>query len=168
MANFFGLDALSQALALPFRRACDPCASKALASAFEEAQLFGITRSANTYPLGSDVILKFSDSTVYAHSAVLRARSPFFEALFDEPAWTARRWSDEGLVEVNLRHMRWRVMEFVLRWIYEGGGEELFERLEFVQSMDEVLGFMFEVMGTAVSSLLIPSFVFGLIAYRTE
>ena len=30
-------------------------------------------------------------------------------------------------------------MEFVLWWVYEGGNEELFDRLEFVQSADEVL-----------------------------
>lgn len=48
-------------------------------------------------------------------------------------------------------------MEFVLRWVYEGGREELFDRLEFVQDVGEVLGFLFEVMGTAVSSELIPN-----------
>ena len=129
LAKIFKLELLSQALALPFRCACYPCAAKVLASAFGEAQLLGVTRSANTHPLGPDVILKLSDNTVYAHSAVLPARSPFFEALFDEPAWTIHRWSSEGLVEASLRHMRWRVMEFVLRWVYWGAGrgdEELF------------------------------------------
>ena len=40
-----------------------------------------------------------------------------------------------------------------------GGGvvRSFFGRLEFVQSMDEGLGFLFEVMGTAVSSEFIPS-----------
>ena len=40
-----------------------------------------------------------------------------------------------------------------------GGGvvRSFFGSLEFVQSVDEVLGFLFEVMGTAVSSELIPN-----------
>ena len=35
--------------------------------------------------------------------------------------------------------------------------KSFFGRLEFVQSVDEVLGFLFEVMGTAVNSELIPN-----------
>ena len=93
LAKIFKLELLSQALALPFRRLCDPRATKALTSAFREAQLPGATRSANTHPLGLDAILKLSDNTVYAHSTILCTRSPFFEALFDEPAWMIRRRS---------------------------------------------------------------------------
>lgn len=47
IGEFFQVESLTQALALPFRCTCDPCTAKALAIAFGEARLFGATKGAN-------------------------------------------------------------------------------------------------------------------------
>ena len=81
------------------------------------------------------MVLCLADRDVHCHSAVLRARSPFFRAFFDEDAWTVNRWErghgerGEGVVvRVLLRHMSWRPVEYVVRYMY-GGDVEMFDVL---------------------------------------
>ena len=76
-----------------------------------------------------DVILELADRTVYCHSAVLRARSDFFAAFFGDEDWTRNRWTPDGTIVVQLRHMKWRSMEFVLRFMYAGEDVEMFDSL---------------------------------------
>ena len=76
-----------------------------------------------------DVILELADKTVYCHSAVLRARSEFFAAFFDDEDWTRKRWTPEGTVVVYLKHMNWRSMEFVLRFLCAGEDAEMLDSL---------------------------------------
>lgn len=78
--------------------------------------------------LRPDVVLLLGDRQVSAHSVVLRARSPFFKAFFDEEVWTVNRWTEEGTLKVDLRHLSWRAMRFVVRYLYGGEGE-MFEVL---------------------------------------
>jgi hypothetical protein len=104
-------------------------------------------------PIAPDVVLRLADIDVRVHSLVLRARSPLFAALFDDPDWTARRWTPEGTIEINMRHLTWRQTEHVLRWICAGEEEEMFERLDDLQSIEDVLDFMFDVKAAAVRAL---------------
>ncbi|KAH9055770.1 regulator of chromosome condensation 1/beta-lactamase-inhibitor protein II [Lactarius vividus] len=60
---------------------------------------------------------------------VLRARSPFFEVFFADEDWTADRWEAEGTLRVDLRHLEWRSMQYVLRFMCCGEEAEMFERL---------------------------------------
>lgn len=76
-----------------------------------------------------DVILELADRTIHCHSTVLRARSEFFAALFDDEDWTRNRWTPEGNVVVYLKHMRWRPTEFVLRYLCAGEDVEMFDSL---------------------------------------
>lgn len=76
-----------------------------------------------------DVVLELADETIHCHSAVLRARSEFFAALFDDEDWTRKRWTPEGTVVLDLKHMNWRSMEFVLRFLCAGGDVEMFDSL---------------------------------------
>ncbi|KAF9441684.1 hypothetical protein P691DRAFT_812198 [Macrolepiota fuliginosa MF-IS2] len=105
-----------------------------------------------------DVVLELEDRKVFTHSAILRSRSEFFQSFFDEPDWTKKRWDtgEDGnmVVRINLRHLNWRVMEFVLRFACCGSDMELFETLEFVKNVDEVVEFMFEIMSAANELLL--------------
>lgn len=154
LAKLLKLDALEVMLALPFKRACPPRAVRDWELVFDRAQEIGQSSSNSGMPadpLAPDVVIHLADYEVYAHSAILRSRSPFFVGFFDEPAWTERRWLEDGMIHLNMRHMQWRTVQYAAKWIYEGGGEELFQKLEFVQSVDEVLDFMFEVMDVAVS-----------------
>jgi len=76
-----------------------------------------------------DVVLELADETVYCHSAVLRARSEFFAAFFDDEDWTRKRWTPEGTVVLDLKHMNWKPMEFVLRYLCAGDDAEMFDSL---------------------------------------
>ena len=76
-----------------------------------------------------DVVLELADKTVYCHSAILRARSEFFAAFFDDDDWTRKRWTPEGTIVVYLKHMNWRPMEFVLRFLCAGEDAEMFDSL---------------------------------------
>ena len=76
-----------------------------------------------------DVVLELADKTVYCNSAVLRTRSEFFAAFFDDEDWTRKRWTPEGTIVVYLKHMNWRPMEFVLRFLCAGEDAEMFDSL---------------------------------------
>lgn len=76
-----------------------------------------------------DVVLELADRRVHCHSTILRARSEFFAAFFDCEDWTRNRWTPEGKVVVDLKHMKWRPMEFVLRFLCAGEDVEMFDSL---------------------------------------
>ena len=78
--------------------------------------------------LGADVVLCLADRDVLCHSTVLRARSPLFRAFFDEDEWTKQRWANDGTVRVQFKHLKWRPMEYVMRYFY-GGDMEMFDTL---------------------------------------
>ena len=68
-------------------------------------------------PLAPDIVLQLADRGVSCHSVILRSRSPFFAAFFDGKDWTSKRWTPEGTVVVNLKHMKWRAVEAVLKYL---------------------------------------------------
>ena len=79
------------------------------------------------FTIPCDLILRLSAHLVYCSSAVLRARSPFFEALLNDPDWTRKRWQPietaHGTINtlvINLDHLEWRSMEYVLRFMCNG------------------------------------------------
>ncbi|GJE99529.1 BTB/POZ domain-containing protein [Phanerochaete sordida] len=103
--------------------------------------------------LRPDVVLLLADREVGAHGAVLRARSPLFVAFFGERAWKARRWTCGGTLRVDLRHMRWREVPYVLRYLY-GAEEEVFDAMEDVGSAVELVDAVFGAMAVANELLL--------------
>jgi hypothetical protein len=80
-----------------------------------------------------DVVLRLADREVWTHSFVLRARSPFFESFFSDEEWTQDRWEGfgegNGYLRVDLSHLEWRSVQYVLRYICCGEEVEMFERL---------------------------------------
>ncbi|KAI0291504.1 hypothetical protein B0F90DRAFT_1823827 [Multifurca ochricompacta] len=105
-----------------------------------------------------DVVLRLADRDVWCHSLVLRARSPFFEAFFADEEWTVDRWEGDGSLSVNLSHLEWRSMQYVLRFMCCGEEAEMFERLDFVESIDQFLDLLFDVM-FAANELLLDRFL---------
>lgn len=101
-------------------------------------------------PLTPDIVLVLGDRDVPCHSTVLRSRTDFFTAFFGSEDWTKNRWTTEGTIRVDLKHLRWDVMKFVVQYIY-GGDIELFDRLEFVKTSEELVEFMVQIMAAAVS-----------------
>ncbi|THH16852.1 hypothetical protein EW146_g3853 [Bondarzewia mesenterica] len=159
------LQGLSRALDLPnvgdvtclaSKRNPEPTLNRHMGALFaisQDAPMPGAMNGTRS-PLAHDVVLELADRQVFCHSTVLRARTPFFGCFFDDPDWAAQRWSSEGVISVNLQHLNWRAMEYVLRFICCGEEDEMFERLDFIDSVDGFLNFMFEVMSDANELLL--------------
>ncbi|KAI0091451.1 hypothetical protein BDY19DRAFT_1030603 [Irpex rosettiformis] len=103
--------------------------------------------------LATDVVLVLVDKEVPCHSVILRARCPLFRAMFDEDVWTVGRWSREGVIRIEFRHMRWAVVKYVVRFLY-GEDREIFDVLETVKSAEELIEFMIDVMAVANELLL--------------
>ncbi|KAF7363815.1 hypothetical protein MSAN_01039400 [Mycena sanguinolenta] len=155
LARVLNLPLLAQALESPAKRVAAPSVVRDMEQLFRAVQLDPNTKSdLAKSPIAADVVLQLADRDVHCHSTVLRARSPVFASFFDEADWTAKRWEVDGTVKVNLKHMRWHVMEYVLKHMCCGGDAEIFENLEFARSVDEILEFMFDVMAAATELLL--------------
>lgn len=99
-----------------------------------------------------DVTILLSDRQVSCNSVILRARCPFFEAMFEDRDWTLNR-KGEGAVVVRMTHLKWTPMKLVFRWMYEGVEDDLFDYLH-QDTLDEFLDFVFEVMAAATELLL--------------
>ncbi|KAF8810432.1 hypothetical protein BYT27DRAFT_7186506 [Phlegmacium glaucopus] len=159
------LPSLSAALEPPAKRAPLPSMRRDMSKVFEfvqpkEGETQGVSAamplpfSFISSPLAPDVVLELADKDVYCHSVVLRARSPFFASFFGLEDWTIKRWNADGTIRVNMRHLKWHTMQFVLRFMCCGDDIEMFHTLDFVNSVDELIGFMFEVLACANELLL--------------
>ena len=75
---------------------------------------------------GCDVSVLLADRQIACSSVILRARCPFFEAMFADSDWTAARLG-EGRVTIHMEHLKWRPMNMVFRFIHEGLADDLFD-----------------------------------------
>lgn len=137
LAAVLHLPSLSTALEPPVKRAPSPSMRRDMGKVFElvqhkDGETEGVLE-AKLLPLSSplvpDVVLELADKDVYCHSVILRARSPFFASFFGLEDWTVKRWNAEGMIRVNMRHLNWHVMRFVLRFMCCGDGIEMFHTL---------------------------------------
>ncbi|KIK67885.1 hypothetical protein GYMLUDRAFT_36681 [Collybiopsis luxurians FD-317 M1] len=104
-----------------------------------------------------DVVLQLAEGhEIFTYSTILRARSAYFEDFLGEDAWTRERRGDGRLLKVDLQHLKPRVMAYVLQWLCCGQSEGLFGSLEFADTVDAVLEFLFEVIAVANELLLFP------------
>ncbi len=74
------------------------------------------------------MILILADKEVSCQSVILRARCPFFEAMFADSDWTLARQND-GNVVIRMDHLKWRPMKLVFKFIHEGKEDDLFDYL---------------------------------------
>lgn len=164
LARILDLHFLVQALEPPVKRIPAPSMACAVTDLFNAVQRPISKRSI----LAHDVVLQLADKDVLCHSVILRARSAFFADFFDGDDWTAKRWDAHGVVTIDMKHLKWHVMEYVLWFMCCGGDKEIFDTLgmnvcpgnisvtkmpcpvDFINSIDEVLDFMFDVMAAAV------------------
>ena len=180
LAAVLHLPSLSAALEPPVKRTPSPSMRRDMGKAYElvqhkdgdtqgvlDANLLHLSLVPS--PLISDVVLELADKDVYCHSVILRARSPFFAGFFGLEDWTVKRWSADGMIRVNMCHLNWHVMRFVLRFMCCGDGIEMFHTLgaylflsssalvhwsfsvDFIDSVEDLIVFMFEVLASAVS-----------------
>ncbi|KAG5646993.1 hypothetical protein DXG03_001717 [Asterophora parasitica] len=151
LADLLELPSLTGTLESPVKSPPAPTLAAAMERLFTSSQTCADRRS----ELAPDVVLQLSDRDVHCHSTILRARSEFFADFFDEEeVWTAKRWDVNGVIRVDMKHLNWRVMDFLLRFMCFGAEEEMFSSLEFAITVDEVLEFMFNVMAAATELLL--------------
>lgn len=172
LARILDLHLLAEVLAAPVKRMPSASMTRDMVRLFQRRQdnpTCNREKGSMGNPLAYDVVLQLADRDVYTHATVLRARSSFFAAFFNDNDWTARRWSEDGTITVNLKHMKWRVMDFVLRFMCCGEDIEMFDCLgtsysirafslaqcghhvpENIRSGDEFVDFMFEIMAAAV------------------
>ena len=126
LAAVLHLPSLSSALEPPVKRAPSPSMRSDMGKVFElvqpkDGEAQGVLESKLlplSSPLVPDVVLELVDKDVYCHSVILRARSPFFSSFFGLEDWTVKRWNADGMItRVNMRHLNWHVMQFVLRFM---------------------------------------------------
>lgn len=152
LADALALPDMAQALEGAFKRDVRQTLARDLGRVEAEVCEGAVAPDAKD-PLRPDVVLLLADRDVPAHSVVLRARSPFFRAFFDEAVWTENRWTAEGTLRIDLRHMRWREVQYVVRYLY-GADMELFDALDDVANVDELVESVFGVMAAANELLL--------------
>lgn len=147
LAQLLDLPRLARALESPSKRA--PEASLAT----DLRLLYGLKGEAYNLRLRPDVVLQFADHDVWCHSEVLRCRTNYFAAFFDEAVWTAGRRDAKGLVTIDMGSFNWDVMQYVLKFIF-CGEDGLFGEFEFADSVDQLIEFLFEVVSAANELLL--------------
>jgi inhibitor of Bruton tyrosine kinase len=113
------LDTFADALRVAVRRELSPSLNVHFRAIFDSPQSVSLP----------DVVLRLADRDVWSHSLVLRARSPFFESFFLDEEWTSDRWEKDGTLLVDLHHLEWHSMQYVLRFMCCGEEAEMFERL---------------------------------------
>lgn len=155
LARILDLQLLSKALRSPGKRIPTPSQAEDFRLLYERTQLTGrLRKNTKEDPLAPDVALHLADQViVWSHSVVLQARCQFFASFFEDSAWTSKRRDKSGIIDIDLEHLNWQVMQYVVRWMCYGD-ENLFESLDFVQEVDDVLSFMFSVLSAANELLL--------------
>ncbi|KAM3419009.1 hypothetical protein BST61_g4965 [Cercospora zeina] len=110
----------------------------------------------------ADIIVELEDDEeIKLHSALVRARCPFFEGLFmgrSHGAWIAGR-ADGDHVRVDLKHVSAKTFNMVLRHIYCESGVELFDDIvstdadDFLDTVTDVLSCANELMLDRLSQI---------------
>ncbi|KAG8693907.1 hypothetical protein FRC09_010195, partial [Ceratobasidium sp. 395] len=121
LARVLDLQALLYAVETVGKRKPTPTLVADLSHLFDSSQISGQSI------LPHDISLELADRSILCHSVILRARSPFFAAFFDEQEWTRKRWNDNGVICVDLKHLEWKAMQYVVRYMCCGAGDELFD-----------------------------------------
>lgn len=133
LAKMLGLPVVLTAMETSVRREPTPTMAMDMQKLFDAAQICTTTKEkptpASTSPISPDVVLQLADRDVFCHSVVLRARSALFESFFDLDDWSAKRWDENGMIRVNMRHLKWHAMRFVLGFMCGGGDVEMFRAL---------------------------------------
>lgn len=150
LAEILDLPTLASALESPVKRAPISSLGGAMQQLFQSVQITGLHSLLQQSVLAPDIKIQLADRDVFCHSTILRARSAFFADFFDQEDWTVKRWDVNGVITIDMKHLSWRVMEYVFRFMC-WGEEDMFISLDFINSVDEVLEFMFDTIAAAVS-----------------
>lgn len=114
------------------------------------------------FELDADLLIELaSGESIRVHSPIMRARCPFFEALYGGGAsgrWLlGRRGDGENLIKVNMKHVEKPVMQMVINWLYTDWGLAGFDGVRVGverAKVDEYLDFIIDVMSVANELML--------------
>jgi len=143
-AQLLALDELKTALEPSVKRESVPTIVRDLRKLFDTVQ----GKLPRASPFAPDVVLLLADKEVYCHSVVLRARSPLFASFFDLEDWTKKRWDADGMIRINMKHLTWHIMRFVLSFMCCGDDSEMFYTLgkSWSQFMLHVYSYMRQIL----------------------
>lgn len=128
-----------------------PCLETDLEMAFADPAFF----------FDGDVLIQLEDEKVRVHSALIRARCPFFGGLFMGRAggrWLTGR-NEEEEVSVDMSHINSKTFRLVLRHIYADSGTELVDEIvsagldDFIDSIIDILSVANELMLDRLSQI---------------
>lgn len=157
LADALELSSLADALQYHTKTCVPPSLASDLSRAFQTTQTLlpssASSPSLSSFALRPDVILELADKQIGCHEAVLRSRSDFFSALFEDDDWTCTRRDFAGVLVVNMQHRKASEMQLVFRFLYEGSGTELFD-YHHQETIDQFLDFVFDVLAAARELLL--------------
>jgi hypothetical protein len=128
LAQLLKLKPLSDILTSAVKRSAKPTLQQDFEALFSKTHTEFSTGTTSSTPLSCDICLELADRDVACYSAILRARSQFFASFFDDEDWTVRRW-DSGVLRVNMKHMEWRPLSFVLAFLCYGKGVDMFDSI---------------------------------------
>ncbi|RPB00607.1 hypothetical protein L873DRAFT_1680174 [Choiromyces venosus 120613-1] len=144
-----GLDHLAKALEVTPHPSCS------MNKDFSNA-LSGPSRSA--FEESADMIIELADGgSILVHSVIMKARCPFFGALYGSGGrWLMKR-REQGIVKVDMKHISKPAMDMVVNWLYVDWGVEGFDGVKVGKEsgkIEEFMDFVLEVMSVANELML--------------
>lgn len=120
-------------------------------------------RSAINDPLffdDADTTLHLDGDEAFGHSALLRQRCPFFEALFhgrSQGAWLSTRRaalpSASSRIPIDFEHIEAETFKYVMRYLYADVGNDLFDDVVY-DNLDDFSDLIMDVMSIANELML--------------
>lgn len=108
----------------------------------------------------ADATLDLDGDEALGHSALLRQRCPFFEALFhgrSQGAWLSTRLaalpSANSRIPIDLEHIEPETFKYVLRYLYADVGSDLFDDVVY-DNLDDFSDLIMDVMSVANELML--------------
>jgi alpha-tubulin suppressor-like RCC1 family protein len=109
----------------------------------------------------ADMAIDVADGdSLMVHSALMRLRCPFFEALYgggSSGRWLLGRQTESEVIHVDMKHVPKDIMEKVVSWLYHDWGTEGFDGVRVGVDdidVDQFLDFVLDVMSTANELML--------------
>jgi len=108
----------------------------------------------------ADMMIDTADGEVIAtHSALMRVRCPFFDALYGEAGgrWLVGRQMEGEPIHVDMKHVPRKVMDMVVSWLYCDWDVEGFDGIQSGVKdgdVDQYLDFLLDVLATANELML--------------
>ncbi|RPB16727.1 hypothetical protein P167DRAFT_499246 [Morchella conica CCBAS932] len=122
---------------------------------------FEVALNTHEFVRSTDLIIELAKSeSIRVHSAIMKARCPFFDALYGGGAdgrWLLGRRGDGEAIKVDMKHVSKPVMEAVVTWLYTDWGPEGFDgvRVGVKESkIDDYLDYVMDVMSVANELML--------------